>query len=1001
MTFSTRTFLRFSAKTLLAALSVCFILLITAAIILQSAIFWLNSNDGGEWLAVQIETALKDQPYHLELDHFSLAGLFGIQAGEMRLSDMEGVFLETSDLSIRINPLPLLMQTLSITLHGDSLILQRIPSSSDTSQNTNEDIKTAITLPDSYIKNIDLGLEIENITLGDAIMSGGLKTSLTWRQHISLVPDELSGNGILGLENTQTSLKDYIPKTIHNEFSFDPDTQLLNISAFNLKHPDYYLKTKGSYTLNTSTVDMHLIGAWENVKKFTSDLSKPVTTDLKLSGTINQLSGKLSLNTVYKDMDIHPALILEKQGQVVAIQNITGSAGPAALDGNVTYHLDTKNANGHIIARIQDLADLKDLIPTKDISGSGKVTVNITSPDGSPVISLNADLDNAVIAATELEKVSLQVTPADTGYMGDISIKGYQVNPFDVTGNIHLVSPSPLHIDVKNLTASLAGGKANIAGKISEEALDATLTAQNLNLMTLPFANLSNVPLILSKADGAFTGTLAQPRIDLSYALNPANENTHNAAIDGQTVYNGEALNTDIGIKGDGIKKSAISARIPATLSFYPFHTDLSGKSPIGGQANIDADLRPLTSLFIPSTYEIGGDLDMTASLNGTLASPDMSGKTRIREGYVRAASSAFELNNLSADATFDNHIIRISSLQARGVDGQGTLNATADLNLSNPAKPDIDADLVIDAMHLIGQNYNLRLDADMQFASGLGGYSLDGTITPEEVNITLPERFQKSIPELNIVTEKEALSAANKAKSMVSLDIALNAPQHIFVRGWGLDAELGGKLDISGNLHEPLINGRLGSIRGRYEEFGRDFNLNKANLRFQGTVPPSPYFDIEAAAEIEDITAKVLITNHMKDPKISFAAVPSLPEDEVLSLILFGTSIENISPFQAVQLASTLRRFSGQGSLMPNPLETLEDITGLDDIRVKNTGEDVSVGAGKYISDKIYLEVEKGSAEASGAASVEVEVTPSVKVESKAGQNGDNNVGAFWEWSY
>jgi autotransporter translocation and assembly factor TamB len=1000
MTFNTRAFLRFSAKTLLAVLSLCFVLLITAAIILQSAIFWLNSDNGGKWLATHIETALEDKPYHLELDNFSLAGLFGIQAGDVLVSDKDGVFLTASDLSLRINPISLLVQSLSITLHGERFALQRLPSL-ETPQNTDENTHTDLTLPDLFIKNVDLGVEIEDLTLNETILSGGLQTSLTWRQNFRLDSSELSGKGVLALENTQTPLKDYMPKTLRNEFNLDPKTQLLQISALNLKHPDYYLKTKGSYTLHASEIDMHVIGAWENVKKFTSDLNKPITADLKLSGTTSQLSGKLSVNTLYKNMEISPILMLEKQGQTIAIQDIKGNAGPATLDGNINYNLDTENANGQVIARIQNLSDLKDSIPIDDISGSGILTANISSPNGSPAISLNADLNNTVIASTELEKASLQVTQADTGYMGDISIKGYQINPFDIKGKIHLVSPSPLHIDVKDLTATLAGGKANISGKISQEELDAKLTAQNLNLMTLPFANLSNVPLILAQADGTFRGDLSQPKIDLSYTLNPANENTYHAAIEGQTIYNGEAFNTNITLNGEGIKESAISVQIPAKLSFYPFHTDISGKSSIQGQAQIDADLRPVTSLFMPPTYEIGGDMNMNASLKGTLASPDLAGQTHVRDGYIHAAANAFELNDIAAEARFENHKVHITSLQASGVDGQGTLNATADLDLSNMQKPDIDADLVIDAMHLIGQNYNTRLDADMQFSSGLGGYSLAGTITPEEVNINLPERFQKSIPELNIVTEKEELSAANKAKSMISLDILLDAPQHIFVRGWGLDAELGGKLDISGNLHEPLINGRLSSIRGRYEEFGRDFNLNKANLRFQGTVPPSPYFDIEAAAEIEDITAKVLITKNMKDPKISFAALPPLPEDEVLSLILFGTSIENISPFQAVQLASTLRRFSGQGSLMPNPLETLENITGLDDIRVKNTGEDVSVGAGKYISDKIYVEVEKGSAEASGAASVEVEVTPSVKVESKAGQNGDNSIGAFWEWSY
>src|SRR5690606_24736342 len=102
-----------------------------------------------------------------------------------------------------------------------------------------------------------------------------------------------------------------------------------------------------------------------------------------------------------------------------------------------------------------------------------------------------------------------------------------------------------------------------------------------------------------------------------------------------------------------------------------------------------------------------------------------------------------------------------------------------------------------------------------------------------------------------------------------------------------------------------------------------------------------------------------------------------------------FGKSMNRITPFQAFQLTQTVQRFSGRGGGGFDPLGQLRAATGLDDIRVDTdeSGES-SVGVGKYLTDKVYLEVEKGRGEASGAANIKVEITPAISLESKIGQD-------------
>ena len=121
------------------------------------------------------------------------------------------------------------------------------------------------------------------------------------------------------------------------------------------------------------------------------------------------------------------------------------------------------------------------------------------------------------------------------------------------------------------------------------------------------------------------------------------------------------------------------------------------------------------------------------------------------------------------------------------------------------------------------------------------------------------------------------------------------------------------------------------------------------------------------------------------------------------MSHILFGQDMDKISPFQAVQLAQAMQRFSGVGGGSSfDPMGMLRSATGLDDIRVETDEEgQATVGAGKYLTDKVYLEFEAGSEEDSGNANVQVELTPNITVESEVGQDARAGAGVFWKWDY
>ncbi|MGH6659018.1 MAG: translocation/assembly module TamB domain-containing protein, partial [Sphingomicrobium sp.] len=192
------------------------------------------------------------------------------------------------------------------------------------------------------------------------------------------------------------------------------------------------------------------------------------------------------------------------------------------------------------------------------------------------------------------------------------------------------------------------------------------------------------------------------------------------------------------------------------------------------------------------------------------------------------------------------------------------------------------------------------------------------------------------------------------------NLDIALNGSD-LRVNGLGISSRWTTRLQIGGQADSPRFTGRADLVRGDYDFAGRNFRLDRGIIRFNGESPPDPQLDIRAVAQVQGLDASVLVRGSGLKPEITFASNPPLPQDELLSRILFGTSITNLSAPEALQLAAAVAALqSGSGSL--DPINALRRAVGLDRLRVVPadiaTGQKTAIAGGKYITRQLFVEV-------------------------------------------
>ena len=206
-----------------------------------------------------------------------------------------------------------------------------------------------------------------------------------------------------------------------------------------------------------------------------------------------------------------------------------------------------------------------------------------------------------------------------------------------------------------------------------------------------------------------------------------------------------------------------------------------------------------------------------------------------------------------------------------------------------------------------------------------------------------------------------------------------MDAPSAVFVRGRGLDAEVGGALHVGGTSASPQISGGLDMRRGTFDLAGAPLKFTSGKVSFNGTgltQKIDPTLDFEAESLANNITAKLNVRGYADAPKITLTSIPELPQDEVLAHLLFGVSVKQLTTLQIAQIGMAVATLGGVSGGGVNPLMAVQKSLGLDRLSVGKTATSgASVEAGRYVSSRVYVGAKQGTA-GSTQAQVQVDLT-------------------------
>ncbi|MBC7800791.1 MAG: translocation/assembly module TamB domain-containing protein, partial [Gemmatimonadaceae bacterium] len=248
---------------------------------------------------------------------------------------------------------------------------------------------------------------------------------------------------------------------------------------------------------------------------------------------------------------------------------------------------------------------------------------------------------------------------------------------------------------------------------------------------------------------------------------------------------------------------------------------------------------------------------------------------------------------------------------------------------------------------------------------------------------------------------------APASAGGAIALDLTIDAPRAIFVRGRGVDAELAGQLRVRGSSTAPQVAGGFEMRRGAISVAGTTLTFTRGRVGFDGTGVTGkidPTLDFVADSNAGAVTATLGIGGYASAPKITLSSTPELPQDEVLAYLLFKRSAKELGPFQIAEIATAVASLTGVGGGAGNPLESVRKGLGLDRLSVGGgaSGSAPSVEAGRYVGNGVYVGAKQGTTGGQTQATVQIDITKGLKAQTDVGTGaGGNSVGLTYEFEY
>lgn len=345
---------------------------------------------------------------------------------------------------------------------------------------------------------------------------------------------------------------------------------------------------------------------------------------------------------------------------------------------------------------------------------------------------------------------------------------------------------------------------------------------------------------------------------------------------------------------------------------------------------SVTADLR-LMQIFTPFLEDLGGPIEISTNLSGSLQKPEILGNANTNKAFVKIKGFPHPLEKLSAQVVFSQSKVLINSI--KGQIAGGTLNGDGGLMINGIR--DLPTSI---RLRLEGVTFNVpdkvrsSGDADLIFSGRWFPFTLSGTF---HVSSALVEKeFTEDAGGVAGIRQSQYLPKLLREGRFEPLLLDLQVPlnRNIVIKNSLIDGSVTGQLQVKGPPENPILLGKINTEKKSKIIFkDKIFDIQSGIIDFNNPNEINPNLYISANSRINEYDISLLAQGPSKNLTILLSSVPPLPEQDIISLIALGiTSSALDQNLQSRQQAEQLGVEIG-GAVLAKPIsKQLESTLGL-----------------------------------------------------------------------
>ena len=335
--------------------------------------------------------------------------------------------------------------------------------------------------------------------------------------------------------------------------------------------------------------------------------------------------------------------------------------------------------------------------------------------------------------------------------------------------------------------------------------------------------------------------------------------------------------------------------------------TSLELKSEHSTYDNLDLSINgtidlSLAILIAPFLDELRGRLSLSTQILGPLDDFNMQGSVDMTEALIQIKHFPHKFEKVSASLLFNKRNLLISALHADLTGGKVQAWGQVDFSNFNHAPIDIKAkfnDISIN----VPEGVKTEGSGHVHLQGSQFPYDLSGEYTIVNGNITKNFGLPSGNSKQGIKPSIFLPEFMNKAKlKPIDLDFDLYVKEPLDIRTRvntsDIEAKMNGNIKVLGSYDSVLLRGNLEIGRGGKVSFRSNiFDIKTGRITYKDSPPEKPIILLSADTRVEGTDISLLAQGKATSPKIHLTSRPPMPENDIVSLLVFGftSKISNI----------------------------------------------------------------------------------------------------------